>query len=1085
MSGIYLFDKNQKLINTIEEKRLIDPYQEEELNALIKAEFTCKYSKEIEKAFYFGFKEDNNFYMHKVRNIIKKDGFLTDQGVHIMFDELKGKVVRDLRPQNKTPGYALGKALGDTGWTCISHVDNLASTNFYYISALDALYKICSVWKVEFKPVIKFIDGKISAKEIHLYPRLGSDLGRVFSYGNNLVSVLAETNKDDLYTAFIGRGKGEEIVDEKGQATGGYGRKTKFTDIDFLAEKDGIKVHSPKGCDYIEIEEATRLYGYPDGTPKITTVDFDDIEDKEELAKATFDYALENSRPKVQLKASGLEIEQVGLGEIVTIIADMDIRFKTRVFKIKKNILSNSVVSFEFGDKIIKTTADRLKAAQVEKNTETFQQMDYMEQVLKAIESTYYNEDGYQYDLKADNKYNLPAGIYSFDMPIDQNPTKVIYLGAGKLMIADSKKEDGSWRFRTAIDGQSVNADAIRTGILEGGRVFWNLNDGTFRIGKNNEKFSMLWDGETLHLRNVDIDLKNHYEFKEIREEIDKSISDMGQSSKDYADSKDKEISSQLVKLDQDFKLGQGEVESMISSVRVETTKAIDDVNENLSNNYDKKSDVDKKIAGADANIKTFLVKNYSSISQTDEKIESKVSSVKTEINKKIDNDTANLKSYVVNNYSTTTQTASMIDSKISSIKTDISNSDGNLKKYVEENYSTKKQTASLIASEVSSVKTYVGDNYYTNSETNSRISQSASEISTKVTAINDRLGTAESKITQTANEISTKVSKKGLISAINQSAESVKIQASKVDINVSDLQGQINSIKTDINGINLSVKNTKDGLNAEIQARKDAISSAVEDTKSGLRSEIKQSADSINYKVDNLDGRFSVLVTSVFDIEAEVRDTKKDLSARIDVNANGISSKVSKGSIISEINQSAESVRISASKINLDGDVNLNGTFTAKSGDYTAELKYGCLELSYNYGNNLSGKLEVHKLSGTDKYFTTFAHDIYSALAITGKNISSGNYNPYIVFDRYNVLRSLKNNEDVSIYVSDDTYFADEVTCRKRLACEDDIEVQGTSSHISLSVVGNQLWFRSTNTLDTGTFFIDFKKEVYGWAAK
>ncbi len=565
MSGIYLFDSKQKLIDTIEEKRLIDPYQELELNALIRAEFTCKYDKEIEKAFYFGFKDDDNFYLHKVRNIIKKDGFLTDQGVHIMFDELKGKVVRDLRPQNKTPGYALGKALEGTGWTCISHVDNLASTNFYYISALDALYKVCSTWNVEFKPVIKFIDGKISAKEIHLYPSLGNDLGRVFSYGNNLVSVLAETNKDDLYTAFIGRGKGEEIVDEKGQSTGGYGRKIKFTDIDFVAEKDGVKVHSPKGFDYIEIEEATKLYGYPDGTPRITTIDFDDIEDKEELAKATFNHALENSRPKVQLRASGLEIEQVGLGEIVTIIADMDIRFKTRVFKIKKNILSKSVVSFEFGDKIIKTTADRLKAAQVEKNNETVKQINYMEQVLRAIESTYYNEDGYQYDLKADNEYKLPAGIYSFDRPIDKNPTKVIYLGAGKLMIADSKKEDGSWKFRTAIDGQSVNADTIRTGILEGGRVFWNLNDGTFRIGESNEKFSMLWDGETLKLRNVDIDLSNNSQFTNIENNV-KNIQQDFKISKGSLESKIKSLDSSYDNLYSRIRQTESSIESKVSS---------------------------------------------------------------------------------------------------------------------------------------------------------------------------------------------------------------------------------------------------------------------------------------------------------------------------------------------------------------------------------------------------------------------------------------------------------------------------------------------------------------------------------------
>ena len=655
MSGIYLFDRNQKLINTIEEKRLIDPYQELELNSLIRAEFTCKYDKEVEKAFYFGFKDDDNFYLHKVRNIIKKDGFLTDQGVHVMFDELKGKVVRDLRPQNKTPGFALGKALEGTGWTCISHVDNLASTNFYYISALDALYKVCSVWKVEFKPVIKFIDGKISAKEIHLYPSLGNDLGRVFSYGNNLVSVIAETNKDDLYTAFIGRGKGEEIVDEKGQSTGGYGRKIKFTDIEFVAEKDGVKVHSPKGFDYIEIEEATKLYGYPDGTPRITTVDFDNIEDKEELAKATFDYALENSRPKVQLKASGLEIEQVGLGEIVTIIADMDIRFKTRVFKIKKNILSKSVVSFEFGDKIIKTTADRLKSAQVEKNNETVQQLDYMEQVLRAIESTYYNEDGYQYDLKADNEYKLPAGIYSFDRPIDKNPTKVIYLGAGKLMIADSKKEDGSWKFTTAIDGQSVNADTIRTGILEGGRVFWNLNDGTFRIGESKEKFSMLWDGETLKLRNVDIDLSNNSQITNIENNITNQAKSIGDINTNLSTQ-----NQEIISMKSDFKLN-------LDGMRTSFEKRVKGVEDDVSSR--------------DGNIRSYIQTNYSTKSQTANMIESKVSSINsrlgsaesriTQTNNKIESEVGSIRYRRAKDNETLAswmrQTESSIETKVSS----------------------------------------------------------------------------------------------------------------------------------------------------------------------------------------------------------------------------------------------------------------------------------------------------------------------------------------------------------------------------------------------------------------------------------
>ena len=770
-----------------------------ELNSLIRAEFTCKYYKEVEKAYYFGFKDDDNFYLHKVRNIIKKDGFLTDQGIHVMFDELKGKVVRDLRPQNKTPGYALGKALEGTGWTCISHVDNIASSNFYYISALDALYKVCSVWNVEFKPVIKFIDGKISAKEIHLYQSLGNDLGRVFSYGNNLVSVLAETNKDELYTAFIGRGKGEEIIDEKGQSTGGYGRKIKFTDIDFVAEKDGVKVHSPKGFDYIEIEEATKKYGYPDGTPRIRTVDFDDIEDKEELAKATFDYALENSRPKVQLRASGLEIEQVGLGETVTIIADMGIRFKTRVFKIKKNTLSKSVVSFEFGDKIIKTTADRLKAAQVEKNNEQVQQLDYMEQVLRAIESTYYNEDGYQYDLKADNEYNLPAGIYSFDRPIDKNPTKVIYLGAGKLMIADSKKEDGSWKFTTAIDGQSVNADTIRTGILEGGRVFWNLNDGTFRIGESKEKFSMLWDGETLKLRNVDIDLSNNYQISEINDKIEENTnnfnnsiinlddkltglsssvdtrfteaaedtdSKIGELSGSF-DTKISNITGEIESVRQDFKVGQGEFRSEINT-------KIKDLTADVEINF---KDVNEKIAG---NV-TGIANLDSQIKQTESSITQSVSNQIKAVNDKISKESTGIRTYVQDNYSTKTQTADKISSEITSVKKLITDGDNSVKTYLQNNYSTATQTSTMIENKVSSINTRLGS-------AESRITQTNNKIESEIKSVRsdtaDIISATNSRITQTDKKIESRVTSGEARSIFRQEAKSFTFDADQVNFN-------------------------------------------------------------------------------------------------------------------------------------------------------------------------------------------------------------------------------------------------------------------------------------------------------------
>lgn len=83
--------------------------------------------------------------------------------------------------------------------------------------------------------------------------------------------------------------------------------------------------------------------------------------------------------------------------------------------------------------------------------------------------------------------------------------------------------------------------------------------------------------------------------------------------------------------------------------------------------------------------------------------------------------------------------------------------------------------------------------------------------------------------------------------------------------------------------------------------------------------------------------------------ITAEVKRAKKEegkLSARIEVTADGIKTKVDKNGVISAINQTAETIEISASRINLDGYVTMsdldstNGRITnLMSGNAVASL--------------------------------------------------------------------------------------------------------------------------------------------------
>lgn len=78
---------------------------------------------------------------------------------------------------------------------------------------------------------------------------------------------------------------------------------------------------------------------------------------------------------------------------------------------------------------------------------------------------------------------------------------------------------------------------------------------------------------------------------------------------------------------------------------------------------------------------------------------------------------------------------------------------------------------------------------------------------------------------------------------------------------------------------------------------------------------------------------------------------------ASLSYTADGLDSVVQMGSIISSINQSAESVSINANKINLTGDVNLRGVFTSygtgSDANYSAELKNSKLTF---YNSNIQG---------------------------------------------------------------------------------------------------------------------------------
>ena len=546
---LYLFDKNENLIDELASNEIESLIQHEELNKLMTLEFAVFIDsndkmKNIEYVAHKDMEDYGKIQMYRVISSESDDYTVNYQAVHIIFDELKSYgYIRDKRPDKVKASVALNIAIAGSRWK-VGRVDDseLLSTNFYDCTRLDALSKIIKTWNLDLHFYLTFDGNKITGRYIDLLGFRGEDTGERFVYGSNALEVIKEVDVSDVYTRVIPRGKGEEKLDEDGKPTDGYGRRIKIDDVVWEKSK-GDPIDKPKGQEFLELKEMTDKFGFSDGEPRTRVQIFEDIEDPKELIKAGYDFLVKVSRPLVQFKTKISKRSRTNVGDIVRIIRkDLDFYYRTRIYKVHRNLL-NETLEVEFGDKLVQSPADRQKIVSDSlnsleeriKETETDLKSSFVDKVNEGITHATFNRDGYNYELKKGNKYGLPAGYYSFDREIDDNPQRVIYVGAGTLAIADSKKSNGDWNFRTFGTGQGFVADLLVAGTILGGKVRWNLEDGTFLIGKSPNDYSMYWDGGTLHFRNTDIDLSNNGQIINLENKLDKANTRISQTANEIS----------------------------------------------------------------------------------------------------------------------------------------------------------------------------------------------------------------------------------------------------------------------------------------------------------------------------------------------------------------------------------------------------------------------------------------------------------------------------------------------------------------------------------------------------------------------
>src|SRR5699024_10475877 len=120
-----------------------------------------------------------------------------------------------------------------------------------------------------------------------------------------------------------------------------------FSSVNF--SRNGVV--SPSGQLYMENPNVTAQYGKDDGSPKFGSIIFEDIESASELANATYEAYLEQSRPTMLFEASVGDLSDVGIGDCVLIIrSDYYVYFNARIHKLIVDLLDEENADVELGD---------------------------------------------------------------------------------------------------------------------------------------------------------------------------------------------------------------------------------------------------------------------------------------------------------------------------------------------------------------------------------------------------------------------------------------------------------------------------------------------------------------------------------------------------------------------------------------------------------------------------------------------------------------------------------------------------------------------------------------------------------------
>lgn len=796
MIKLWLLNHKEEIKETVE---LISAIHSQSVNGANTLVFEC--TNHVEKLDHVLY-QDEQFQWHEfiVQGITENKESISVYAEHASY-ELHSFYVKDRRP-TETPSSHLQTLLEGTRWS-VGTVEKgePVFVSYYYLTIYDAIAKLVENCKGELSYRITVSGNKITGRYVDILNRVGVDVGKRFTYRKDLKNVTRTILDDEIYTALVGRGRGEEIGD-------GYGRRITFADLD--------KPDSSVGIEYVFDTNALNQWGIEHNGQllhRIGIVEFDDIEDKEELYNATKELLEKYSSPQVNYKVEVALLneahENVAIGDSVFIFDEnfrgQELRLNGRIIRFEKNLVhpEESVVTI---GQLIGNLATR--QAQIENFINQFRskskiwdrsnafdannslEASYIKNLLQEWNDRANASGGYTYAVEG-------QGQITYDRPIDQEPTQALQIVGGTMRIANSKLPNGDWNWRTVMnaDGiagqeimaQSITANQLRSDV--GASLDLSSNQSINLVVTNVIDDLNIQDGASAY----EIAVSNG--FNGTQEEWIESLKGADGTSVKILGTKAQEselpLSSNLAGdgyiIDGNLWVWTGTAWTNVGRIQGQNGK--DGIGYQLILTGDDGLVFDSTTDTVSRNLRAKVYINNTDVTETLPNTyftwtrKSNYSSIDNEFNAQaIQNKVLTLTSYYLQ--TNATYICTMTIPSISGYLLDNNDNaltDANGNKIVVTSYSlTFQQQITIIKDVAPQITTLRSD-----------ITQLAGEISLKVNQttvdqLTNRVATAESNITLTQNEISSKVSQTdftgaNLVSMINQTPSSVQIMAKNI----------------------------------------------------------------------------------------------------------------------------------------------------------------------------------------------------------------------------------------------------------------------------------------------------------------